>query len=85
MYGSGREALADVRELSREPPGWPGVVGSHCKYPGVFGRPSQISGSGRETLPDVRELSVGPPGCPADVGRTSRIYGSGLETIPDFW
>ena len=83
MSGSGRETLPDIRELSREPPGWPGVVGSHYKYPGVVERTSQMSGSGREPLPNVRELSGGPPECPGDVGRPSRISGSGLKTFPD--
>ena len=41
--GSGPDALQDVPEWPRRPPGCPGVVGS----------PSRKSGSGREALPDV--------------------------------
>ena len=37
MFGSGREALLDIREWSGGPPGCPGVVG----------RSSRMSGSGR--------------------------------------
>ena len=43
MFGSGREALKDVRERSGGPPVSPGVVG----------RSSRMSGSGREALQDV--------------------------------
>ena len=45
MSGSGREAFPDVRELSRVP----------SEFPGVVGGPSRIFGSGQEALPDVRE------------------------------
>ena len=55
MTDSDRIALLDVRALSGDPPGWPGVVGGPYKYPGVVGRPTRMSGSGWETLPDVRE------------------------------
>ena len=52
MYGSGREALSDVRECSEGPPG---CSGGPLKCPGVVWRPSLMSGSGRETLSDVQE------------------------------
>ena len=45
MSGSGQEALLDVWECSRGPPGCPVVVR----------RRSRISRSGREALEDVRE------------------------------
>ena len=59
MSGIGREALPDVREWLRGPPGCSGVVG----------RLSLKSGSGREALPNVREWSEGPLGCPEVAGR----------------
>ena len=55
MFGSGQEALPDVRELSAEPPGWPGVMGGPYKYSGVVRRPSWMSETGRKTLLNVRE------------------------------
>ena len=55
MSGCGREALPDVRELSRELPGWPGVVGGPYKYLGVVGRSSRMFGSGRESLPNIQD------------------------------
>ena len=68
MSGSGREALADVREWleslpdvrgsSGLPPGCPGVVGSPSR---VVGRPTQMFGRDQESLSDVRERSGGPP------------------------
>ena len=94
MSGSGRDALPDVRQLSRGPTGCPAVVGT----------PSRLSGSGREALPNVREWSGCPPGCQGVVGvalpevrewsgglpgcsgvvgRTSRMSGSGREALPD--
>ena len=73
MSGSGREALPDVRKLSRGAPGCLGVVES----------PSRMSGSCRLTLPDVREWSRGPPGCPEVVGRPSRMSRSGQEAFLD--
>ena len=51
MFGSGREALPEVREWSGVPPG----------YPRVVGKPSRMSRSGQEVLPDVQEWSGGPP------------------------
>ena len=75
MAGSVWEALPEVLEWSRGPPGWPGV----------FGRPSRKvrspflrAGCGQEALPKSREAllefresllegwegSVGPPGGP---------------------
>ena len=51
MSGSGSEALPNVREWSRGPPGCPGVIQ----------RPSRMSDSGREDIPVVREWSGGPP------------------------
>ena len=57
MSGNGWEALLDIRELSREPPGWWGVVGSHYKYQGVVGRPSWMSGRCREDLSDIWQWS----------------------------
>ena len=47
MSGSGREALSDVWEWSRSPPGCPGVVRM----------PSRMTGSGPEALRDFREWS----------------------------
>ena len=44
MSGSGREALADVREWS----------GGPFECPGVVGRLSRMPGSGREALSNVR-------------------------------
>ena len=43
MAGNGRDALQNVRELSRDPP----------QMYGSGGRPLLISGSGRESLPVV--------------------------------
>ena len=64
MSGNGQDALPDVQEWSRCPPG--------CR--GVVGRPFRMSGRCRETLlevqkwceslPDVREWSGGLSGCP---------------------
>ena len=65
MYGSDWEALPDVREWSGIYPG----------YPGVVGRPSQMSGNDRDAL----------PGCLAVVGRPSRMSGSCRKTLPDVW
>ena len=79
MFGSGREALLDVRELLEEPPGWLGVVGGPYKYLGVVRRPSWMSETGRKTLPDVREWSGGHLGCPRVVGWPSRISGNRRE------
>ena len=50
-FGSGREALWEVRECSVGPHGSPAVVGS----------PSQRSVSGREAVPKVREWSEALP------------------------
>ena len=61
MYGSCREAFPDVRELSEGPPVYPGVVGRPSQLSGSGGRPSRMSGSGWETLPNVPEWSGGPP------------------------
>ena len=58
MFGSGREALRDVREWPRGPP----------EYLGVVGRPSQMSGSGRKALTNAWELSGGTIGYPGVVG-----------------
>ena len=69
MFGSGREALPDVREWSRLPPGCPGKVG----------RPSRMSGSVHEAHQDVRECSGGSPGCPGVIGIPSRMSASGRE------
>ena len=73
MSGSGQEAFPNIRELSREPPRWPGVVRDPYKYPGMVGRPSWMSESGRETLRDVQELLEGPLKYPGVVGRSSQI------------
>ena len=43
---SGWKALTNVRELSGDPPGCPGVIE----------RPSRMIGSGRKTLPNVRKV-----------------------------
>ena len=84
MSGSGQEAIPNVRELSVDSLGCPGVIV----------RPSQMSRSGREALPNVRQCSgfpltflagslrfpvvVGnPPRCPGVVRRPSRIFGCG--------
>ena len=55
MFGSGREALPDVREWLGDPPGYPEWSEGHSGCPGVVERPSQMSGSGRDALPEVRE------------------------------
>ena len=76
MFGSGWEALPDVREWSDGPNGCPGVVArpslrsGSCReaIPDVR-RPFRMSGCGRMALPDVREWSVDTSGCP--------------ETLPD--
>ena len=68
MSGSGRKAIPNVLEWSVGPPGWPVVVRSPYKYPGVVERPSQMSGNGRETFPNVRELSRDTPGSLKVVG-----------------
>ena len=47
MSGSGRDALMDVREWTKDSLG--------C--PGVNGRASRMFGSVRKALPDVREWS----------------------------
>ena len=51
IFGSGQEALPEVREWFEGPPGFPEVVE----------RPSQMSESGQESLPDVQECSGGLP------------------------
>ena len=71
MSESGWEALPDVREWSRDPPGCPGVVK----------RPSRMSGSGRESLTGVRQLLGVSPGYPGVVGRPSYMSGSCRETL----
>ena len=68
-----REALSDVQERSRGPPGcprvvggdteFPGLVGRRTGYPGVVERLSRMSGSGWVALPDVREWSGDPAEC----------------------
>ena len=45
-FGSGWEALTDVREWSGDPGECPGVVGGLHGCPGVIGRPSRMPGSG---------------------------------------
>ena len=88
MPGSGRKALADVREWLEGPPKCPGVVGRPSRMAGSGGKPLQISGSSRESLPDIREWSGGPSGYPEVVGRTSttnRMFGSGRENLWDVW
>ena len=74
MFGSGREALTDIREWFEDPAGCLGVVR----------RPSWMSGSCREALPNVREWVGGPPECLGGhprctrvVGRLSRMSGTG--------
>ena len=47
MYGSGREALTNVQELSVGPPGCPGVVGRLSGCSGMVGTPYRMFGSGR--------------------------------------
>ena len=54
MSRSGWKVLPDVRE-------WSGVS---LEYPGVVGRPSQMSGSGWEALSDVQKWSGGLAKCP---------------------
>ena len=44
MFGSGREALPDIRERS----------GGRVRFTGVVGRPSWMFGSDRKAFPDVR-------------------------------
>ena len=79
MFGSGWEALQDVRKWSGGPPGCPGVVG----------RPSRMSGCGREALsdvretrPDVREWSEGSLVRPAVFRMPSRMSRIGREAPP---
>ena len=78
MSGSSLEALLDVREWSRGPPGCTGVLGRHSRMSGsgslgpsgclgVVGRHFRMFRSGREALPDVRKCLEGIPGCPGVV------------------
>ena len=69
MFGSGWEALPDIREALRSL--------------GVVEMLFRMIRSGREALLDVREWSGGPPGCPGVVGRPSRMTESGREALPD--
>ena len=87
MSGSGREtlpnvrnALPDIRQWSRDPTGFAGVVGRPYQ---MSRTPSRMSRSGRETLPDVREWSGGPPICPEVLGRPLQMSGSVRETLPN--
>ena len=50
MSGSGQESLPNVREWSRVPLGYPGVVGRPSRCPGVVWMPSRMCGSGQESL-----------------------------------
>ena len=59
-FGSGREALLEVWQLSGGPPGCPGVVGNPSRMcggppgcPGVVGMQARMTRSGCEVLPDV--------------------------------
>ena len=79
MSNSVREAIPNVRELSRGPPGCP-VDPLGC--PGVVGRPSRMFGSYRDSLLDVREWSGSPPRCPGVVESPSRMSESGWESLP---
>ena len=76
--GRDREALLDLREGSRGPPGelggLPGESGGPPGGPGVIERPARMVGSCRETLPKNREWSGGPP-------EGSRVIGSGWEAL----
>ena len=63
MYGSGREALTNVREWSGVYPKCPGVVGKPSQLSVSGGHPSRMSESGREAFLNVREWSEGPPEC----------------------
>ena len=68
MSRSGRETLPDVREWSRDLPGFPFWI------PG--GHPGYLV-EGRLAHPDIREWSGGPPGCSGLVGRPCQMSGSG--------
>ena len=93
MFGSGREAISEVREaLPNVPEGWEDLwmSGRPCRCPGVFGTSSRMSESGWETLPDVWECLEGPPGYPGGplgfpgvVGKPSWMSGSVRKAIAD--
>ena len=97
MFGSGWEALPEVRERSESipevrecsgaPPGW---SGGPPGCPEVVWTPYRMSRSGREAhldgweaLPDVRKWSGDPPGCPGVVERTFQMSGSCWEALLD--
>ena len=69
QFGSGREAIPDVREWSGGPPEI-----REC-LPITPGSP--------EAIPVAREWSRVPPGCPEEVARPSRMFRSGRDAIPD--
>ena len=73
MFGSGREALTNIRGMSGGPPECPEVFESH----------SRMSGSGLVTLPDVREWSRYPPGYPGVAKKPSQMSESGREPLPN--
>ena len=79
MSGSGREALADVREWSGCPPGCQGLVGSPSRMSGSGWEAFRMSGSGWEALPDDQEWSRAPSGCPGVFESPSRMSGRGRE------
>ena len=64
MFGSGREALPDVREWSGGPREFTGVVGRPTRITSSGRRPSRISRSGWKTHQDVQEWSECPPRSP---------------------
>ena len=79
MSECGREALLNVRQWSRGPPGCP--IG-RVDLPDVrvwSVDPPKCP----ETLPVVREWSRGPPGGPGVFARASPMSGCGREAFPD--
>ena len=68
MSGSGREAVPDVREWSKDYLECLRVVKRPTQMSKSGRRPSRMSGSGREAVLDVQEWSRGPPECPKVVG-----------------
>ena len=84
MYGSGRQALPDVRKARPDIREWSGTLpdvqerpGHLPGCPGVYGKPSRMSGSCWEALQDVREWLGCRQGCLGVVGRPSRMFVSG--------
>ena len=93
MPENGQKTLGEVRELSSDPSGCPGMVGKLSGICGSGRGPTRMSGSGRmpsrkseigqEALPDVMEWLGGPRGRPGVVGSLSGMYWCGREVLPD--